>query len=53
MNQRKAQCVAHDAKLEAMDDTQLERSLTSHRGHMTKFMNLADIMINTLRTSPS
>ena len=53
MAQRKAQCAAPDANFEGMDNTQLERSLTSHRGHLTKFMNSAEIKMYTLRTSPS
>ena len=36
-----------------MDSARLERSATSHRGMLTKFINLATIMIRTLQTNPS
>ena len=45
MNQREAQCIAHDTKFEEMDEARLKLSLTSHRGILTKYTNLAEIMI--------
>ena len=53
MNQRELQCVVRDAKLKGMDAGRLERSVTSHRGMLTKFINLANIMITTLQMTPS
>ena len=53
INQRKLQCVAHDAKFEGMVMVRLERSVTSHRGMLTKFINLANIMSRMLQTTPS
>ena len=43
MNKCELQCVAHYAKFEEMDAFRLERSLTSHRGILTKYTNLAEI----------
>ena len=48
MNQRELKCIARNTKFEEMDDDCLERSLTSHRGTLTKFTNLAGIIITTL-----
>ena len=53
MNQRELQCIACDAKLKGMDAARLERSVTSNRGMLTKFTNLGNIMITTLKTTPS
>ena len=36
-----------------MDAARLERLVTSHHGMLTKFINLATIMIRTLQTNPS
>ena len=36
-----------------MDAARLERSMTLHRGMLTKLTNLANIMITTLTTTPS
>ena len=52
MNQSKLQCVTRDDKFEGMDAARLERSVTSHRGILTKFTNLAEIMITTLDATP-
>ena len=52
-NQRELQCITRDAKFEGMDEARLERSSTSHHGMLTKFINLATIMIRTLQTNPS
>ena len=52
-NKRELQCVARDAKFEGMDEARLERSATSHHGMLTKFINLATIMIRTLQSNPS
>ena len=53
MDQRELQCVAGDAKFEGMDTARLEHSVTSHRAMLTKFTNLANIMITTFQTNPS
>ena len=42
-----------DTNLKNMDDARLERFLTLHRGHLTKFLNLMDIIMTTLRISMS
>ena len=52
-NTRELQCVARDTKFASMDGARLERSTTSHHGMLTKFINLATIMIGTLQTNPS
>ena len=52
-NTRELQCIARDTKFSNMDAARLERSTTSHRGMLTKFINLATIMIGTLQTNPS
>ena len=51
MNQRELQCVARNAK--CMDAARLERSVMSHRGMLTNFINLTNIMITILQTTPS
>ena len=53
MNQHEVQCEARDTKFKEMDDDRLERSLTSHRGILTKYTNLAEIMITKLGVTPS
>ena len=52
-NTRELQCIARDTKFTNMDAARLKRSKTSHRGMLTKFINLATIIIGTLQTSPS
>ena len=53
MNQRELQCVAPNAKFEGMDAASLERSVTTHIGMLTKFTNLANIIITTLKRTSS
>ena len=52
-NTRELQCIARDIKFSNMDAARLERSTTSHRGMLTKFVNLATIIIGMLQTCPS
>ena len=52
MNQPELQCVARDAKFEEIDAARLERSVTSHRGILTKDTNLVEIMITMLGATP-
>ena len=52
-NTRELQCIARDMKFANMDAARLERSTTSHRGMLTKFLNLTTIMIGMLQTNPS
>ena len=51
-NQRELQCVVRDAKFKGMDAARLERSANRHV-MLTKFINLATIMIRMLQTNPS
>ena len=53
MNLRELQCIARDAKFEGMDAARLEHSVMSLRGMLTKFTNLANIMITMFQTTPS
>ena len=52
-NKRELQCIARDTKFASMNAARLERSTASHRGMLTKFINLATIMVETLQTNPS